>query len=296
MKSCVRFLCSLAFLVALFFTSFTHSAAQLTNFKQGETNSLVPILAAPRKEPFKIGETLIYEAKFSRLFLRGIDVADLTFNVVEDAKNQPNKIQFKAEAVSKGGLLKIASFFAPGNISFVQKFDSTVQTDNFRILQTVRYDEQNKRVRNSEANFDYSASKLTYREIDPNNLMSPPRMITSSLGASAQDLISSLYYLRRQPLSVGKEFTVRLSDSGVVYEIPVKVVARQQLKSIVGKVWTLRIEPQIFGEKRPLAGEGRMIIWVTDDARHLPLRSQIQASIGKIEIKLRRAENLQAVR
>lgn len=297
MKSCVRFLCSALFLVALFFASFTYLAAQRQiKTSQSKTGLAVSNFAGQKKEPFKIGEALIYEAKFSRLLLRGIDVADLTFIVADDNKDSPNKIQFKAEAVSKGGLLKIASFFAPGNISFLQKFDSTVQTDNFRILQTVRYDEQNKRVRNSEANFDYPASKLTYREIDPNNLMSPPRMITSPLETSAQDLISSLYYLRRQPLIVGKEFMVLMSDSGVVYDIPVKVVARELQKSVLGKVWTLRLEAQIFGEKRPLAGEGRMTIWVTDDLRHVPVRSQIQANIGKIEIKLRRVENLQSLK
>ncbi|MEP6922899.1 MAG: DUF3108 domain-containing protein [Pyrinomonadaceae bacterium] len=291
MKSCVRFLCSVAFLVALFFASFTNLAAQQRQVKvsQGE-RGFADSFAAPKKEPFKVGETLTYEAKYSRLLLRGIDVADLTFTVADDEKDSPNELQFKAEAVSKGSLLKLVSY------SFLQKFDSTVQTDNFRILQTVRYDEQDKRVRNSEANFDYLASKLTYREIDPNNLMSPPRMITSPLETSAQDLISALYYLRRQPLTVGKEFMVRLSDSGVVYDIPVKVVARELQKSVLGKMWTLRIEPQIFGEKRPLAGEGKMIMWVTDDIRHIPVRSQIQANIGKIEIKLRRAENLQSLK
>jgi hypothetical protein len=126
--------------------------------------------------------------------------------------------------------------------------------------------------------------------------MLPPRMITSPLETSAQDLVSAIYYLRRQPLAVGKEFNVNLSDSGVIYEVPVKVVAREMQKSVLGKLWTLRVEPQIFGGKLPLAGEGKMFIWVTDDARHLPVRAQIQANIGKIEIKLRRAENLQPVK
>lgn len=287
MKSCVRFLCSVAFLVSLFFVSFTFLRAQPLKISQ-PNNSAEKGASAPKSEPFQIGETLFYEAKFSRLLLRGIEVADLTFTVVAPENNLSNKLQFKGEVVSKGSLLKLISF------DFLQKFDSLVQTDNFRILQTVRRDEQGKRVRNSEANFDYSASKITYREIDPNNLMSPPRLIISPLETSAQDLISAFYYLRRQPLKIGKEFIVQLSDSGVVYQVPVKVVARQQLKSVLGRVWTLRLEPEIFGENRPLAGDGKMMIWVTDDARHLPIRSQIQASIGKIDIKLRRAENLQS--
>lgn len=289
-RSWVRFSRRIAFgAIALFFVASFNLFAQTPNGTAKNSASVSTLVESPRPaiEPFKIGETLAYEAKYSRLIFRGIDVADLTFKVVDDAPDTPNKIQFKAEAVSKGGLLKMVSY------SFLQKFDSTVQTDDFRILQTVRYDEQDERVRNSEANFDYSAKKLMYREVDPKNPMSPPRMISSSLESPVQDLISSFYYVRRQPLAVGQELTVKLSDSGVIYEVPVKITAREQQKSVLGKFWTLRVEPELFGERRPLSGEGKVIIWMTDDARHLPVRAQIHAHFGKIEIKLRRAENLQ---
>lgn len=288
MKSCVRFLYSVAVFVALFFASFTNLTAQTTAQNIGTTSerSSVASPAAPVAEPYKVGETLTYEAKYSRLLLRGIDVADLTFSVVEDKQNTPNKVKFQAEAVSKGGLLNIIRY------SFLQKFDSTVQTDDFRILQTVRYDEQDKRIRNSEANFDYSTQKLTYREVDPNNPMSPPRIISSPLETPVQDLVSAVYYLRRLPLALNKQFTIRLSDSGVIYDVPIKVTAREQVKTVLGKVWTLRVEPEIFGERRPLEGEGSVTIWVTDDARRLPVRSQIHSKIGKIEIKLRKADGV----
>ncbi len=295
MKSHVRFLSSITFLVILGLASLAQPATQKAENNQSGTNLARLISDVPGNEPFKIGETLEYGVTLSRLGLKGLDVAQMTFKIAEDPQNKPNKMQLKAEAVSKGNLLKLASIFAPGELSFVQKFDSIVQTDNFRILQTLHYDENNKRVRNSEANFDYTASKITYRETDPNNLMLPPRMITSPLETSVQDIISAIYYLRRQPLAIGKEFNISLSDSGVVYDVPVKVVAREQQKSFLGRFWALRVEPQIFGDKRPLAGNGKMFIWITDDARHLPLRAQIQAKIGKIDIKLSRAENLQPV-
>ena len=296
MKSYVRFLSNITFLVVFVSASLTQLAAQKVENNQSGAGLAALIKDVSKNEPFKIGETLQYGVTWSRLRLQGLDVAEMTFKIVGDPQSTPNKIQLKAEAVSKGNLLKLASIFAPGDISFVQKFDSTVQTDDFRILQAFHHDEYNKRIRDSETNFDYTASKITYRETDPNNLMLPPRMITSPLETSVQDIISAIYYLRRQPLAVGKEFNVSLSDSGVVYDVPIKVTAREQQKSVLGKFWTLRVEPQIFGEKRPLAGDGKMVIWITDDWRHLPLRAQIQAKIGKIEIKLSRAENLQPVK
>lgn len=289
MKNSVRFYSSVAVFVAVLIVSFTNVPAQTTRRESA------PAIAknVQKVEPFKIGETLTYEAGYSRLVLRGIDVADMTFTVAAGEQNAANKIVFKAQAVSKGSLLKLVSY------SFLQKFDCTVETgagDEFKVLQTVRYDEQDKRIRNGEANFDYAAQKITYREVDPANPNAPPRTITSPLDGSVQDLISAIYYLRRQPLAVGKELTVRLSDSGVVYAIPIRVAARERLSTVLGKLWTLRVEPQVFGDKRPLAADGKMIMWLTDDQRHLPVRTQIQSKIGKIEIKLRRAENLQPVK
>jgi len=34
-----------------------------------------------------------------------------------------------------------------------------------------------------------------------------------------------------------------------------------------------------------------MILWITDDSRRLPVRSQINANIGRIEVKLKKIES-----
>jgi hypothetical protein len=272
---------------SLFFTS------QIVFAQKASVASLLPVTSSAasdvsRREPFAIGETLVYEGKWSKAIFRGIDVADLIFKVVKapDSKANDTKLVLQGEAVSKGALMKIARF------SFVQKIDSTVESDNFRILQTVRHDKQNDRIRNGEARFDYQRRKVVYREIDPNNPQSAPRLITSEIEPTVQDLLSAIYYLRRQSLAVDKTFEIPISDSGVVYSVPVKITAREQIKTVLGKVWALRAEPQIFGDRGIVQGEGKMIIWLTDDARHLPVRAQIFANIGKVEIKIKRAEGL----
>lgn len=260
---------------------------------QSAANSAVTVSPAVKNaaaEPFAVGENLTYEAKWSKSLLRGIDVADLNFKIIKAPDGGGNRLLFQGEAISKGTLMKIARF------SFLQKIDSTVDASNFRILHTIRRDEQKDRIRDGEAQFDYKSNRVVYREIDPNNPERAPRTITSPLETATHDLLSAVYFLRRQPLAVGKDFELSVSDSGVVYRIPVKVVAREELKTAIGKVWTLRVEPEVFGDKRLVPGEGKMIIWFTDDARHLPVRSQIQADIGKIEIKLKQAEGLVAAK
>lgn len=72
------------------------------------------------------------------------------------------------------------------------------------------------------------------------------------------------------------------------------VTARERQKSVVGNVWCFRVEPDVFGPNRLVEKEGSMIIWMTDDARRLPVRAQVNSPVGKIEIKLKRAKNLKS--
>jgi hypothetical protein len=237
---------------------------------------------AQQIEPYTAGEILIYEAKYNKAILRGIPAADLNFAV----ESVPGSDDFliKSEARSKGTLVKL---FA----KFYQNIQSTVDGKNLFIKRTVKRDEQGDRVRESEALFDYKDRKVIYVETDPNNAMRPPRQVASPVQTDTQDLVSGLYTIRRLPLAVGKTFDLSVSDSGLVYKIPVRVTAREQQKTIFGRVWCFRVEPEIFGVERLIDDKGKMILWITDDARRLPVRAQINADIGRVEVKLKRFEN-----
>lgn len=227
--------------------------------------------------PFASGETLKYEGKLSKI-VSGIPVADLTFTV---NKSEAGDFNITAEARSKGTLLKIARF------SFLQRYESTIDGDQFRIARTLKHDVQKDRVRNGEAVFDYEGRRVTYVETDPKEPMRPPRNIASEIVSPTQDIVSGIYSLRLLPLAVGKTFTLQVSDSGLVYTIPVKVTARELLKTDIGKVWCLRVEPEVFGPGRLIESEGSMRIWITDDKRRIPVRGVVKASIGKIDIQIR---------
>lgn len=251
--------------------------------------SWLNVLAQPsvaesaKKRPFSVGETLVYEGKISKIIPK-IPVAEMTFTVV----NAPNNKDFliKAEAVSKGTLLKIFRF------SFLQQIDSTIDITDFRALKTTKHDVQKERVRDSEAVFNYSEDKVTYVETDPKNPMRPPRTIASAIEDQTHDIISGIYALRLLPLEVGKTFELNVSDTGLVYKIPVRVTARELQKTALGKFWCFRVEPEVFGENRFIEQKGKMIIWITDDARRLPIRSQLNTEVGKIEVKIKTAKGL----
>lgn len=232
--------------------------------------------------PFETGETLTYEGKLNKI-IRGISVAELTFTVGETTEG--NDFIINAEARSKGTLLKLFRF------SFLQKIDTTIERDGFYAQKTVKLDVQKDRVRNSEALFDYRERRVTYVETDPKEPMRPPRRIASNLESEAHDLVSAIYSLRLRSLKVGDAFMVPVSDSGLVYYVPVRVTGREQQKTIFGKVWCFKVEPQVFGPERMIEREGSMEIWITDDARRIPVRSRVKSNFGTIEIRLREAAN-----
>jgi hypothetical protein len=232
--------------------------------------------------PFETGETLTYEAKVSK-FISGMDVAEVTFTVGD--MKPPGILEISADARSKGTLLKLARY------SFLYQFTSNIDTAAWRVQSTERVTAEKERQRTGEAKFDYQEKLVTYVEVDPANPMRPPRKIASGIDENTQDVVSGIYSLRMMPLAVGKKFEVTVSDTGLVYKVPVRVTAREQQKTVLGKVWCFRVEPDVFGPGRMIEDKGKMTIWVTDDAKRIPVRSRIDTTFGRVEVKLKSMSN-----
>lgn len=233
-------------------------------------------VTAQEKIPFQPGEKLSYEGKLSKI-ISGIDVADLTLAV---EKADDDQIVFKADAHSKGTLMSLFKF------SFVQSVESVVERDTFSASKTTKRDEQKDRVRESEAVFDYGDKKVIYTEVDPKDPMKPPRVIATDLDGRAHDIISGIYNLRMLPLGVNKHFSMLVSDSGLVFKVPVTVTAREQIKTEIGKFWCFRVVPDIFGPGRLIENEGEMVIWITDEPRRIPVRASVKTKVRGVGLKI----------
>lgn len=233
---------------------------------------------APKAGNVFAGEALKYEGKFSKLGF-SFSVAELTFAAALAPGGAD--LVIKGEAVSKGTLIKIARF------SFLQQYESTVELDNFRILKTTKHDVQKQRVRDGEAIFDYGEKRVSYIETDPKDRNRPPRRIASEITGQMHDMVSAIYAVRLLPLAVGQRLEFLVSDSGLVYKVPFSVTAREMQKTILGKISCFRIEPDIFGPGKLIEQKGKMVIWMSDDERKIPVRVQVDSGFGKIEIKLK---------
>ena len=237
------------------------------------------------KRPFEPLEELHFEAEFSRALIRRLDVADIKFHAssAPAPDDQSYTLTFKAEVTSKGFFARLF------NLKFREVVESIVEPLTFTVQKTTILDEQGKRVRETQATFDRSQGKMTWTLRDPNNPESEPRQAITEFSGQLQDVLSAIYFIRTQQLEVGKSFDIFIGDGGRVYTIPVKVLEKKRMKSVLGRVDALRVSAELFGPERLIDDEkGEFSIWVTDDARHTPIGGHVKTDYGTFDIKLKR--------
>lgn len=240
---------------------------------------------------FELGEELYFEAEFSRSLLRNLDVAELKFRATrtplnepsDSAKSKPYALTLSADVASKGFFPRLF------NLKFRERVESTVEPVSFTVQRTTILDEQGKRVRTTESTFDRTKGKMTWTSRDPNNPSAEPRHAITDFSGQLQDVLSAIYFIRTLPLQVGKTFEVFIGDGGRVYKIPVKVVERRRMKTVLGRVNVLRVNPELFGPERLIDDEkGEFTMWITDDAQHIPVGGRVKTDYGTFDIKLKR--------
>ena len=236
---------------------------------------------------FELGEELHFEAEFSRALLRKLDVADLKFRATRTPQasdgSKPYALTFSADVSSKGFFARLF------DIKFRERVESTVEPLTFTVQKTTILDESGKRVRTTESTFDRSQGKMTWTSRDPNNPAAEPRRAIAEFSGQLQDVLSAIYFIRTQPLAVGKSFEIFVGDGGRVYKIPVQVVEKKRMNTILGRVNVLRVNPELFGPERLIDDEkGEFSIWITDDAHHIPVAGRVKTDYGTFDIKLKR--------
>jgi Protein of unknown function (DUF3108) len=248
-----------------------------------------PILAQQKQTvplPFARGEELVYQGEFSRGLLRGIDVAEFRFKAssehISRGLDDSAVLHLTGDVVSRGLFPRIAGF------KFHQHVESVADTEPFTVLRTTKLDEQGKRVKEFEAVFNHETRIAVWTERQPNS-----NSTSVDFSEPVQDVLTVIYYLRTRKLDVGESFDVPVSDAGRVFRLSVKAVERKEINSVLGKVKAIRVEPELFGDTALVRARGTLSIWITDDARRVPVKAQLKVDIGTFDIELKRLSYLQ---
>jgi len=180
--------------------------------------------------------------------------------------------------------LRVRSNAAISGIYPVDDFVETRHVGSF-IMAKIRQQEGSFR---SDELFTINPGKMRVTWFDNINGRS---LQTTVPTADVLDSLSAIYYLRNRQLEVGRTETLHIYDSETYAEVPVEIVAREEMRlPNLTKVNTLVVRPL-----RKTAGifrrTGDVLIWLTDDTNKVPVRIVTSIPFGKVTVELISAES-----
>ena len=227
------------------------------------TSLLMIVVAAdsPVRQIFDAGETLDYNLQWVRV---SGGAARMTIAPIEGNRH-------RITSVGKSGTF-FSRFFKVRD-----EIESIVDRDTFSTLQYHKIlDERGKR-----------KDELTV--VDEGRAIATRKGKTIVVPKAVFDPLSLIYYLRLLDLTPGlsHEFTV-LAD-GKIYTVHASVLQRETITTPAGTFQTILVEPMMESQQGVFRDEQkRLLIWYSDDDRHIPVRIRSDLNIGSITATLRK--------
>jgi hypothetical protein len=238
-----------------------------------------PKIAEPL--PFKIGETLVYDVSFSRLVFSGA-IGELKLTVSKPVDTtRPEMLELRAEAVSKG------FFPALFGLKVKDRYISLINPSDFGMSASTKLLEEGKVRREQKSVVNRETGLVTYTDRDLANVKSQPKVKEKPSPSWIQDLLSTIYFVRTQPLKEGDVIPVPITDGGEIYNIEVIAGRREEIKTGAGKFKAIQLNAKVF-DGRYVRRSGEMLVWVTDDPARIPVRARIKTSGATVTVDLKR--------
>lgn len=219
--------------------------------------------------PFGVGERLTFDVKYGFLSA-GTAVLGIP-EIVQERGRPCYRIVSLAESNAF-----VSAFFPVRDV-----VESLMDT---RELVSMRFE---KRLREGE----FRSHDLVILDHDRHVAIYPrdtdDRLVPLSL--YAQDILSSLYYVRMAELTVGKPVYIENHADKKNYPLEIRVLRKERVDVPAGKFDCIVVEPQmrtsgLFRHK------GSLTVWLTDDDRHVPVLMKSRVVIGSISVTLAEME------
>jgi hypothetical protein len=104
--------------------------------------------------------------------------------------------------------------------------------------------------------------------------------------ARVQDALSAFYYTRFHSLPIGGSFSFDYHASHKNAPLEVRVLGRDRVKTPAGRFDCVMIEP-LLKAGGIFKNNGRLVIWITDDERRMPVLMRSKVLIGSISVTLK---------
>jgi hypothetical protein len=148
------------------------------------------------------------------------------------------------------------------------------------------YSKEGNRQRMRETRFDRAAGTTQYEVQSGSSTMHTDGQQTLALPADTQDPLSALYVLRTLDFKPGLTMTMPVSLNSETYRVKVTVGDRETITSGVGALRCWKVTPSVLdAAAKPEAAT--FTVWISDDARRLPVLLQADLPVGRFGLTLR---------
>ncbi len=245
--------------------------AQLPGFPRPAAPVAIPTLQPPPASfVFPAKQTLTFTVDW-RVFTAGTAVFQL------EQQGTTQKITATADTV--GGVTML--------FPVVDKFQSGFDTRTGCSTGFSKQLLEGRRRVSSDLTFDYKQGRQT--QLAKNLVKGTSAEQTASIPACVTDSLSAIFYAASQPMVIGQSIRFPLADSMRTVTVAMKVEAREEVKTPAGTFQTLRVEPT--ADEGIVKNRGKIWVWYTDDARHMPVQIRAQLFWGTITFHLQSYES-----
>ncbi|MGA3317433.1 MAG: DUF3108 domain-containing protein [Candidatus Korobacteraceae bacterium] len=160
------------------------------------------------------------------------------------------------------------------------QFNSYFDAKSLCSYKLLKHTEEGLHRRETVISYDYARGKAILEE---RNLKDNQQKKTENdIPSCVTDVLSGIFYVGSLPLQPGANYRFPLNNGGKTVTVQAHVEGKEQIKTPAGTFQTIRVGPE--GDSGILSG--RIWIWYTDDARHLPVQMRAKLFWGMLTIYL----------
>jgi hypothetical protein len=232
-----------------------------------------PAARSERPVPFKIGETLTYDVSWLSYLTAGTAVT-----TVKEKKSSFDSTAYYIVAEGRPTPI-VAKLY-----SLYYKMDTLLDAYTLLPQRGSVYSEEGKRHRFKVSRFDHAAHKVFF-EYESSGKVTD----TFAVPPYVQDALSAIYVLRAVPVESGARITMPVTDSGTNYKVQVEVGPAERLKTPFAELPAWKFKLAVTDSSGKPVGRN-ILLWMSNDARRLPMKLQADLPIGSFNLTLRDAK------
>jgi hypothetical protein len=216
--------------------------------------------------PFTAGETLVYTLMWLK-----IEGGEMTLATTRETT--PDGVPVHRIALTAESNEYVSKFYPVRD-----RYETWVDARDFQPLRFEKHAREGRYESDEVEEFDLAKGLATWRASK------------TPLPSRVTDLISCFYYMRAQPLVVGKPIELEMYSRGKVYKIAATVLGKERVETEAGTFDTFKVQPAMReNESAEDRNKGKLFLWFSDDARRLPVQVRTIMPIGSVTARLKKA-------